>query len=101
MAYVTDTTAAVDAPYVAAIRGANLLVHEAYFATAAGDLPTRTGHSWLGAVAEVAAAANVGRLILVHIDPQLPDSGDFDLATARRVFGGSATIVQDGMVLEF
>jgi ribonuclease BN (tRNA processing enzyme) len=100
MAYVTDTTAAVDAPYVAAIRGADLLIHETYFAAPVGDLPARTGHSWLQAVAEVAAAAQVRRLVLVHIDPQLPSDDVFDLLAARRVFE-AITIGIDGMELEF
>jgi ribonuclease BN (tRNA processing enzyme) len=100
MAYVTDTTAAADAPYVAALNGVKLLVHEAYFATAANDRPAVTGHSWLEAVAEVAAAAHVGRLVVVHLDPQLPGDSAFDLPAARRIFQ-AITIGTDGMELDF
>lgn len=86
LAYVTDTTAGPDAPYVEHIHGVDLLVHEAYFADDAGDLPAITGHSCLLPVAQVAARAQVGRLVLVHIDPRRGDREPFDLAAARHVF---------------
>jgi ribonuclease Z len=86
MAYVTDTVADTNADYVDKIRGVDLLIHEAYFADDAGDLPSITGHSCLHAVVEVAAAANVGRLVLVHLDPKSPLDSTIDLSEARRVF---------------
>jgi ribonuclease Z len=85
MAYVTDTTASADAEYVARIRRVDLLLHEANFPNDVDNLPAITGHSWLPRVAEVAAAAEVGRLVLVHADPQI-DSSAFDIAAARRTF---------------
>jgi len=100
MAYVTDTTAAVGADYIEAIRGVDLLVHECYFADNALDLPAVTGHSWLLPVAEVAADAKVGRLVLVHIGPHYASTDAFDLAAARRVFE-NVEIGADRMVLEF
>jgi ribonuclease BN (tRNA processing enzyme) len=86
LAYVTDTTASADADYVEIIRGVDLLVHEAYFAEDGDNLPAITGHSALLSVAEVAAAAEVGRLVLVHINPQVEAESTFDLAAARRIF---------------
>jgi ribonuclease Z len=100
MAYITDTTAEVGAGYVENIRGVDLLVHEAYFAEDVDDLPANTGHSSLGHVAQVAAAANVRRLVIVHIDPQVEDDGAFNLTAARRIFART-TIGVDGMELQF
>ena len=100
MAYVTDTTADVGADYVENIRGVDLLVHEAYFAEDVNNMPANTGHSSLIRVAEVAAAANVGRLVIAHIDPQIDDDSVFDLAAARRVFANTEIGV-DGMELQF
>jgi ribonuclease Z len=100
MAYVTDTTADVNADYVQRIRGVDLLVHEAYFADDINNLPANTGHSSLVRVAEVAAAANVGRLVIAHIDPQLEDDSAFDLTAARQIFA-QTEIGVDGMELEF
>lgn len=99
MAYVTDTTAAVDATYLDKIRGVDLLLHEAYFADDRANLPAVTGHSSLQSVAQVAAAANVGRLVLVHIDPQ-GGSNQFDLAAARRIFP-QLEVGEDRMEIEF
>jgi ribonuclease BN (tRNA processing enzyme) len=86
LAYVTDTTATSGANYVERIRGVDLLLHECNFADDDRDLPKTTGHSWLVPVAEVAAAANVGRLVLVHLGPHYKSDKAFDLTAARRVF---------------
>jgi ribonuclease BN (tRNA processing enzyme) len=99
LAYVTDTTAAADAHYVERIRGVDLLLHECNFADNTGNYPRLTGHSWLMPVAEVAAAAEVGRLVLVHIGPQYESDDAFDLAAARRVFA-ETELAMDGMELE-
>ncbi|MCI0335081.1 MAG: MBL fold metallo-hydrolase [Planctomycetes bacterium] len=89
LAYVTDTTASASADYVERIRGVDLLLHEAYFANDANNLPAVTGHSSLLHVAQVAAAAAVGRLVLVHVDPRFDDDGRYDLDAARRVFANT------------
>jgi ribonuclease BN (tRNA processing enzyme) len=86
LAYVTDTTASADADYREHIRGVNLLVHECYFADNDRDLPAITGHSWLLPVAQLAAAAGIGRLVLVHIGPHYKNDDVFDLSAARRIF---------------
>jgi ribonuclease Z len=99
MAYVTDTTAAADAEYVAQIRGVDLLVHEANFPQDVDGLPGLTGHSWLQPVAELAAAAHVGRLVLVHADPQI-DIAEFNIAAARHIFK-SLEFGADRMEIEF
>ena len=69
MAYITDTTAAPNAKYIDHIKDVDLLVHECYFPDGWEKKAELTGHSCLSPVAQVAAAANVGRLMLVHIDP--------------------------------
>jgi ribonuclease BN (tRNA processing enzyme) len=84
LAYVTDTTATVDAPYVDAIRGVDLLLHEAYFTDDSQALATKTGHSALSAVAVLAAEVKPRRLVLVHLDPR--KEIDAELQSARRLF---------------
>jgi ribonuclease Z len=86
LAYVTDTTAGADAAYIEAIRGVDLLVHECFFADDDSDLPARTGHSWLERVAQLASAAQVQRLVLVHIGPQYANTQAFNLDAARQIF---------------
>jgi ribonuclease Z len=100
LAYVTDTTANPQAAYIERIRGVDLLVHEAYFADDAGDLPKITGHSCLVPVAEVAARAQVGRLVLVHLDPRREGQESFDLEAARQRFEHTQ-IGDDRLELEF
>ena len=43
----------------------------------------------LGQVARVAAKAEVGRLVLVHINPLIEDDAEFDLSGARRIFANT------------
>lgn len=100
MAYVTDTVAAKDADYVEKIRGVDLLVHECYFGDDMPDQAELTGHSCLTPVAEVAAAAEVGRLVLVHINPMMEDDNELDIAGARKIFP-HIEVGTDRMELEF
>ena len=70
-------------------RGADILVHEA-----TGEFP---GHSSPPAAAEVARAAEVGRLVLVHLPPVV----DYEaLVEARRRFPAT-DLGRDGDRLEF
>lgn len=101
LAYVTDTTAALDAGYVACIHGVDVLLHEAYFPENLEGLSELTGHSWLKAVAQVAGAAQVGRLVLVHIDPLLEDDAAYDLDAAEFAASCKVDIGIDLMELEF
>jgi ribonuclease BN (tRNA processing enzyme) len=86
MAYVTDTIASPDAPYVDKIRGVDLLLHECYFPDSEVELATITGHSHITPVAEVAAAAEVGRLVLVHVWPRPNVDDPVGIETARHIF---------------
>jgi ribonuclease BN (tRNA processing enzyme) len=100
MAYVTDTIAHAAASYVAAIRGVDLLIHECNFPDSKADLAKLTGHSTTTAVAEVARAAGVGQLVLVHVDPAADEEDPVGLQTARAIFP-RAGLGQDLMEVEF
>lgn len=73
MAYSCDTERTEAITEMA--RGADLLVHEA-----TGDFP---GHASNEDAARVAADAGAGRLVLVHLPPDVHDG---QLAEARRIF---------------
>lgn len=100
MAYVSDTIASLDADYIENIRGVDLLLHEAHFVTEDLEMINRTGHSHVLAAAEVAAKAQVGKLVLVHLNPLLKDESEIDLDGARRAFAATE-IGADRMELEF
>lgn len=99
-AYVTDTVAAKDADYIRHIEGVDLLVHECFFCDDQPEQAELTGHSCLMPVVELAAAARVGRLVLVHVNPEYNEDECYDLAAARKVFA-ETTLGTDGMVIEF
>jgi len=73
LTYTSDTSPTEAITRLA--RGSDLLLHEA-----TGALP---GHSTAVQAAETARAAQVGRLVLVHLPPSLPES---DLSAAREIF---------------
>lgn len=100
LAYVTDTSARPDAEYVERIRGATLLVHECYFPDAQADWAAKTGHSHLTPTLETARRAEVGRLVLVHVDPFLDRAEPLDLAAAREIFP-RVELGRDGMEVDF
>lgn len=84
MAYVTDTVA--DGSYTEFIRGVDLLIHECNFSDALAEWCDRTGHSHTSQVARLAAEAQVGRLLMLHVDPLLVGDDPIDLAAARGIF---------------
>lgn len=70
LAYVTDSV--IDPATVEFVRGVKLLLHEVWLTAeeAAETDPAPTGHSGAGAVADLARAAGVGRLWVVHHHPR-------------------------------
>ncbi len=100
MAYITDTTAARDAAYVDKIRGVNLLVHECFYPDSRADLAVKYGHSCITPVLEVAQAAGVGRLILVHINPLLAADYAANISAALKIFPRTE-MGEDLMEVEF
>lgn len=100
LAYVTDTTASPTAGYVEKIRGVDLLVHECNFRDSQQDWAAKTGHSCTSAVAEVAKAAGVQRLLLVHLNPLAAEDDPVELAVARGIFPATE-VAEDGMAVEF
>lgn len=99
LAYVTDTTARKDSPYIEHIRGVDTLIHECYFPDGCEELAEKTGHSCTTPVAKNALAAEVGRLVLVHVNPQSEEEDPIGLSVAQRIFRNSL-IAFDGMELE-
>ena len=100
LAYVTDTVAELDVPYIEAIRGVDVLVHECYFPDSFRDMALLTGHSHTTPVAQVAQQAGVGRLVLVHVNPQSNAADPIGLETARAIFP-KTVIGEDLMEIEF
>lgn len=100
MAYVTDTTAHLAASYVERIRGVDLLVHECNFTDEYRDQAKLTGHSHTTPVAQVARQAEVGELLLVHLNPMKDVKDPVGLDIARAIFPRT-TVAEDNTLVEF
>jgi len=100
LAYVTDTTARPDVSYLERIRGVDLLLHECYFSDSWAEWAEKTGHSCTTPVAQLARAANVKRLVLVHINPLDAEEDPVDLPAARAIFPRTE-LGEDLMEVEF
>jgi ribonuclease BN (tRNA processing enzyme) len=100
MAYITDTMADVNDPYVEQIADVDLLVHECYFPDGEEHRARVTGHSCLTPVVEVARRANVRRLALVHTNPLDVELKLLDIPAARKTFA-QIIVPNDRDVLEF
>jgi ribonuclease Z len=100
LAYVTDTTASLNATYLDSIRGVDLLLHECYFPDNEQEMALKTGHSCTTAVAEVAREAGVKRLVLVHLLPLSNELDPVGLDVARSIFPNTE-LGTDRLELEF
>jgi ribonuclease BN (tRNA processing enzyme) len=100
LAYITDTYGEPGASYVGQIQGVDLLLHECYLPDGEPDLARRIGHSHTTPVAQLAAEAGVGRLVLIHLNPLRLDAGEPELDRANRIFPGTEAAF-DGMEIEF
>jgi ribonuclease Z len=96
IAYAADSrpTAAT----VAAVKGADLLIHEASYSDAEEKLAVERKHSTAAEAAEVAKKAGVKRLLLTHISARHKDTTEF-LKEAKRIFP-KAEIAKEGEAVE-
>lgn len=97
LAIITDTTC--DGSYAEFVRGVDVLVHECNFRDGEEGLANLTGHSTLTPVLELARAAQVGRLILTHVDPTL--TGDDPLGLAEKTSPVPTIVAEDLMEFDF
>ena len=101
IAYITDTVAKEHASYLPFIHGVDVLIHECNFPDGWEAQAKLTGHSCTTPVANIARAADAGRLILVHTMPVTDNHEDpIGLATAKAIFPNTV-IGTDGMEIEF
>lgn len=86
VAYVTDTTASLDEPYLQYIQNVDVLIHECYFPDGEEEKAELTGHSCATPVAKVAKECNVGELLLVHVNPLNESDDPIGIENVRKVF---------------
>jgi ribonuclease BN (tRNA processing enzyme) len=101
LAYATDTV--IDPETAVLARGVDLLLHEVWLTDeeAARDDAARTGHSSAGAVADLARAAGVGRLGIVHDHPLRDEAGlEAMRAEMEQRAGLPVVLLREGEALE-
>jgi ribonuclease BN (tRNA processing enzyme) len=99
LAYITDTTAGAHNDYADFIRGVDVLLHECNFPDHHSNWAQPTGHSHVTPVAELALRGDVGRLYLLHFDPQNTGDDPVGLPTARAIFP-QTWLLQDFELIE-
>ena len=87
------------AAVVDAAQAADLLIHEATFGEEEKERAKETGHSTAREAAQVALAANAGRLVLSHVSARYSISADELVKEAREVFK-ETVVAKDGMTIE-
>jgi ribonuclease Z len=81
---------------VDAAKDADLLVHDATFASDWADRARATGHATAREAADVAARANAKRLALIHISTRYAADASPIEEEAQEAFDGDAFVPEDG-----
>jgi ribonuclease BN (tRNA processing enzyme) len=100
LAYVTDTYGEPGVSYAGAIRGADVLLHECFMPDDEPELARKFGHSHITPVAQLAAEAGVGRLVLIHLNALRPELGEPELDRVQSIFPRTE-VAYDRMEIEF
>jgi ribonuclease BN (tRNA processing enzyme) len=100
LAYVTDTYGGPDASYLENIRGVDVLLHDCCVSDDDSEFARRVGHSHITPVAQLAAEALVGRLILIHLSAMRPEMGEPEIERAHLIFPRTE-LAFDRMEIEF
>jgi ribonuclease Z len=100
LAYVTDTYGEPGARYADEIRGVDVLLHECSCLDSDAEFARQVGHSHITPVARLAAKAQVGRLVLIHLSSFRPEHGEPELDRAYPIFPRTE-VAYDGMEIEF
>ncbi len=100
LAYVTDTYGEPGASYADQIQGVDVLLHDCCVEDSDSEFARQVGHSHITPVAQLAAEAQVGRLVLIHLSPFRPEHGEPELDRALPIFPRTE-VAFDGMEIEF
>jgi ribonuclease BN (tRNA processing enzyme) len=100
LAYITDTYGEPGVRYAQAIRGVDVLLHECCVSDDQGEFARKVGHSHITPVAQLAAEAQVGRLVLIHLSSFRPELDEPELDRAYPIFPRTE-VSYDRMEIEF
>lgn len=100
LAYVTDTYGEPNAIYAEKIRGVDVLLHDCCVSDDDPEFARQLGHSHITPVAQMAAEAQVGRLVLIHLSSFRPESGEPEIDRIQSIFP-QTEVAFDRMEIEF
>jgi ribonuclease Z len=100
LAYVTDSYGEPGARYADEIRGVDVLLHDCCVPDDQGEWARKVGHSHITPVARLAAEAQVGRLVLIHLSPLRAETAEPELDRAYPIFPRTE-VAYDRMEIEF
>lgn len=100
LAYITDTYGEPHASYLEKIRGVDVLLHECFVPDDEPEFARQSGHSHITPVAQLAAEAQVGRLVLIHLGVLRPEAGEPELDRVQSIFPHTE-VAFDRMEIEF
>ena len=100
LAYVTDTYGEPGVGYAEKIQGVDVLLHECSCPDDDPEFARQVDHSHITPVAQLAAEAQVGRLVLVHLSSFRPEHGEPELDRAYPIFPRTE-VAFDRMEIEF
>ncbi len=105
--YATDTEhfACVDPDLAALAKGADLLIYDAQYTPEEysgkqGRSRVGWGHSTYVAACDLARAANVGKLVLFHHDPQRSDAGVAEVEQRAQALYPSTVAAREGQIID-
>lgn len=98
-AYVTDTRPPNETT-IDAIRGVDLLLHEAYFPESQRELADLSGHCTARDAARVANDAGVGRLLMIHADPRADAAALAVAQSEAKSLRPDAEYARDRMIID-
>ena len=101
--YLTDTTGDDSREAIEWYRGADLMMHECYFSAEHSQWANKTGHTWTGRLADIAARALPKRLLLTHVNPLDPNPDAMLDEVFERLVGLriDAELANDRKVVDF
>jgi ribonuclease Z len=100
LAYVTDSYGEPGVRYAQAIGGVDVLLHDCCVSDDQEEFARKVGHSHITPLARLAAEAQVGRLVLIHLSSFRPELGEPNLDRAYPIFPRTE-VAFDGMEIEF
>lgn len=100
LAYVTDTYGEPDARYLEKIRGVDVWLHECFVTDDDPEFARRSGHSHITPIAQLAAEAQVVRLVLIHLSALRPEVGEPELDRVQSI-SPNTEVAFDRMEIEF